>query len=383
MREPKLHGPYPPRRPGGSPLWFVQWYDDDTGPRHSKQFTDELRAQLFLQEKVQRRPVDIQTILLQKLSFLEKASAAFLERDDEALLSVEAENTRLRDKLAALEKQLRTEETRRNEKAPSAKSSGQSINFRAAGWAYEQEGLSVTAKAVLVSFAIHSNQHGYSWPGADRIASTWGMDRETVRRQIRDLLAKRKIFRTKKRRGATGQVKVYRLPKITYERGGKSHPFENDKSEGKARDKRRTSGGKSSTNKGTRNKESIAVADESFQLAVMKAATTATDFVDLINKLQLLFPDHTVACEYERFSKFREKRGLPKVASKFAVWMLRAEKPIKQPAVAAATPEFSNWFARAYPEKTSSPAWTEAPDWLKDEFRRWKKTGAMPTPAQA
>jgi Holliday junction resolvasome RuvABC ATP-dependent DNA helicase subunit len=114
----------------------------------------------------------------------------------------------------------------------------QSINFRALQWAYEQENLSVTAKAVLMTFAIHANERGYTWPGVDHIAFTWGMDRETVRRQIEALLVRRMIYHTKKRRGATGQVKVYRLPKITYESGGKSHPFENDESEGKARDKR-------------------------------------------------------------------------------------------------------------------------------------------------
>jgi len=94
----------------------------------------------------------------------------------------------------------------------------------------------VTAKAVLITLAIHANESGYTWPGVERIASAWGMDRETVRRQVEALLVRRKIYRTKQRRGATGQVKVYRLPKITYESGGK------------ARDKRGISGGKSTPN---------------------------------------------------------------------------------------------------------------------------------------
>src|SRR5215831_19279225 len=124
----------------------------------------------------------------------------------------------------------------------------QSINFRAMQWAYEQDDLNVTAKAVLVTFAVHANERGYSWPGVERIASTWGMDRETVRRQIERLLVRRKIYRTKKRCGATGQVKVYRLPKITYESGGKRRCFEKNGSGGKARDKRGISGGKSAPN---------------------------------------------------------------------------------------------------------------------------------------
>jgi len=80
----------------------------------------------------------------------------------------------------------------------------QSINLRALQWAYDQNDLGVTAKAVLVTLAMHANDQGYSWPGVERIASTWGMDRETVRRQIEALLGRRMIHRTKKRRGSTG-----------------------------------------------------------------------------------------------------------------------------------------------------------------------------------
>jgi hypothetical protein len=104
----------------------------------------------------------------------------------------------------------------------------QAINLRAVRWAYEQEGLNVTAKAVLLSFALHANERGYSWPSVDRIASTWPLDERTVRRQIEALLVRRLICRTKKRCGFTGQVKVYRLPKITWESGAKMHPFENN-----------------------------------------------------------------------------------------------------------------------------------------------------------
>jgi len=100
----------------------------------------------------------------------------------------------------------------------------QSINIPALQWAYEQDDLGATAKIVLLTFAIHANHQGYSYPGVEFIASRWGMDRDTVRRQIRVLLVRRLIYRTKKRCGATGQVKVYRLPKITWGSGGKSTP---------------------------------------------------------------------------------------------------------------------------------------------------------------
>jgi hypothetical protein len=94
----------------------------------------------------------------------------------------------------------------------------QAINLRAFRWAYEQEGLSMTAKAVLLTFAVHANERGYTWPGVSHIAATWCIDPTTVRRQIRLLLVRRLICRTKKRVGMTGQGKVYRMPKITYER---------------------------------------------------------------------------------------------------------------------------------------------------------------------
>jgi hypothetical protein len=133
----------------------------------------------------------------------------------------------------------------------------QAVNLRALRWAYEQEGLTVTSKAVLLTFAMHANGRGYSWPGVDHIASTWRMDRKTVRRGIQTLLAFRKIFRTKKRYGATGQVKVYRLPKITYESGGKSTRLQNNESGAKESLKSPISGGgfppnKEQGNKGTK-----------------------------------------------------------------------------------------------------------------------------------
>ena len=99
-----------------------------------------------------------------------------------------------------------------------------------------------------MTFAIHADARGYTWPGVQRIASIWGMDRDTVRRQIAALLVRRLIYRTKKRRGTTGQVKVYRLPKITYESGSKRLPFENHESGGKAEQKGGISGGKSTPN---------------------------------------------------------------------------------------------------------------------------------------
>ena len=62
------------------------------------------------------------------------------------------------------------------------------------------------------------------------------------------------------------------------------------------------------------------------------------------------------------------------VPSKFAAWMLRAEKPLKAPtATAEIEPKgFSIWFETEYPNMTQ-PEWGQAPGWMKDEFLNSKK----------
>jgi hypothetical protein len=110
---------------------------------------------------------------------------------------------------------------------------GQSVNIRALQWALEQGGLSAPAKEVLMILAIHSDDRGYSWPSLDRIAFISGLDSKTVRRQIDELLVRGKIRRTIERRGKTKQVKVFRLPKITWERRALCPPLKNDEREAK------------------------------------------------------------------------------------------------------------------------------------------------------
>jgi len=109
--------------------------------------------------------------------------------------------------------------------------------------------MSIAEKAVLVSFAEHADHRGYSWPSVDRIAFTWSIDRRTVRRAIWALLVRHSLRPTRKRYGTTGQVRVYRLPKVTYESGGKMHRFENDRSGHKADTKGTISGGEMTPNK--------------------------------------------------------------------------------------------------------------------------------------
>ena len=137
----------------------------------------------------------------------------------------------------------------------SCRTMSQSINLRAVRWAYEQDGLSATMKAVLMTFALHADHRGYAWPGVDHIAFTWHMDRKTVRRQITALIGKRTLYCTKARRGATGQVKVYRLPKITWESGAFHHRFKTEQSVPKESHKSPISGGERDPNNGIMKKE--------------------------------------------------------------------------------------------------------------------------------
>jgi hypothetical protein len=76
---------------------------------------------------------------------------------------------------------------------------------------------SAAERVVLFEFAIHADDRGYTWPSAVGIASRWHHDDETITKAIKALLDRRAFSLTKKRRGKTGRLKVYRLPKITWE----------------------------------------------------------------------------------------------------------------------------------------------------------------------
>ena len=93
---------------------------------------------------------------------------------------------------------------------------GQAFNFRAMQWAWEQE-LPTREKIVLIEFAKHADAKGYTWPSLSHIAFTWSMKRDTVRRCTASLLEKQKLRFTKKRFEETGQVRVYRMPKPTWQ----------------------------------------------------------------------------------------------------------------------------------------------------------------------
>jgi len=90
------------------------------------------------------------------------------------------------------------------------------INLRAVNWAREYDTNSPAERAVLFEFALHADNRGYTWPSAVGIASRWHHDDETITGAIGALLVRRAFSRTNKRRGKTGRLIVYRLPKITW-----------------------------------------------------------------------------------------------------------------------------------------------------------------------
>jgi hypothetical protein len=249
-------------------------------------------------------------------------------------LEMEAENARLNEEIARLIHKAPTSEDAH------PRTRKQSINLHAVRWAYAQEDLSAPAKAVLVTFAIHSNDRGYSWPGVDRIASTWRMHRDTVRRQIAVLLVRRLLHPTKKRCGETGQVKVYRLPKITYESGTKCHPFENDESEAKAPHKRRTSGTELGPNNGMMNKEhhhhdELITLGASIPATPSNASTSSSFFVEGHQKHQsqpsrdhIKWPEYAAYCISQKAKRGADGRvhdGIP-TEKGFWKWMC-GQKP--------------------------------------------------------
>jgi hypothetical protein len=101
---------------------------------------------------------------------------------------------------------------------------------------------STAERVVLIEYANHADHRGYTWPSKRFIGSRCRLHHETVARATDTLIAKKLIFRTKKRRGNTGQVEVFRMPKCTYESGLQTDASKSAQSVGKASGKRRVSG---------------------------------------------------------------------------------------------------------------------------------------------
>jgi hypothetical protein len=88
MQEPKL---YERKSNGG---FIVAWYEQ--GKRIRKCFADPIQAQLLYQEKLNAAPIDKEVLILKEIATIKKYVTAG------KIQEIEADNTRLKDELAAL-----------------------------------------------------------------------------------------------------------------------------------------------------------------------------------------------------------------------------------------------------------------------------------------
>jgi hypothetical protein len=204
--------------------YTVTWYTDEG--RKRKTFCDGAQAELFRKKKLFEHLG--QNVMLKEITTYEKyvpvpvGRIAELEAENARLRDVEAENTSLRDKVAAATAKnarlLAELESVRNQR------SRRWVNNLALEWALDQE-LPTGLKAVLVTFAAHSDEQGESWPSVKYIGKKWKMARETVRTLIRTLNADKLLIDTGRRAGDTHQVKIHRLPEMAIEGVAITTPF--------------------------------------------------------------------------------------------------------------------------------------------------------------
>jgi hypothetical protein len=193
---------------------------------------------------------------------------------------------------------------------------------------------SVAEKIVLIEYANHADDRGYSWPSLKFIASAWRTHRVRLRRARDSIIEKKLLFRTKKRCGATRQNKVFRMPKCTYKRGTESTTFKNDKGGYKGVDKGSIRGSKSTTNPDTDNHESISIDN------TLRVASTAGEQLNgelsksFVEKYQYqkqnsIPRDHVKWPEFAGWCRSkRDKRGLPGAPTEEGFWKwLCAQKP--------------------------------------------------------
>ncbi len=222
------------------------------------------------------------------------------------------------------------------------------MSWQALQWALDcDKHKSVAEWAVLIAYADHADKRGYSWPSKRFIASRCRLHHTSVARAIEALIARKLIFRTKKRRGNTGQVEVLRMPKSCWESGLICDTFKSPQSGHKASYKRRTSGLICDTNLDTDNHEPVSI-DNTLGVASTSGAQTASDVSTavLVEKYQ-----------YQNLN--RPARDHPK-------W-----------------PEFADWCATQRDRYGNPGKPTEAGfwKWLCGQKPQWRNT-PQPAPAE-
>ena len=89
---------------------------------------------------------------------------------------------------------------------------GLQMSNEALNWAFSQHIKPASVKFVLVVLADHSNIPArLAWPSILRLCDRTGLDRKTIIKSLDVLEAQQRITNTGKRKGQTGQIKVYQL----------------------------------------------------------------------------------------------------------------------------------------------------------------------------
>jgi hypothetical protein len=217
-------------------------------------------------------------------------------------------------------------------------------------------------RIVLVEYANHADDRGYTWPSLKFIASVWHADRESLRRAREAIIGRGLLFRTKKRRGPTGQNKVFRMPKCTYERGSQTAPS----SSGEEAAKGRRRGGEAVAkpprtlipDTGTPNHD-IKALGSSLADEVAKIVAKSSESFDGAYQNHIKWPEFAQWCA--------KKNGTP-TAEGFTTWLL-GQKPEWRNKIKAGVEENGYELdGKFYPQREANQLASSQPD-LAVRFR--------------
>lgn len=85
------------------------------------------------------------------------------------------------------------------------------MSIEALCWAFDQQVKPAAAKFVLVALSNNANMHGHVWPSIETLCRRTCLERKTVMKSIDWLEELGLLIDTGERRGATKQIKVYKL----------------------------------------------------------------------------------------------------------------------------------------------------------------------------